>query len=85
MSRLRRIISVNQFHHPPNPVVHTSCGYVPRIMTSSSSLNVIGIEDGMFMGEAPGFGGCIKQVAADFWVSGIHSLCCIVNLTAVFM
>ncbi|CAM9172048.1 unnamed protein product [Ectocarpus fasciculatus] len=42
-------------------------------MTSSSSLNVIGIEDGMFMGEAPGFGGCIKQVAADFSVNEIDS------------
>ncbi|CBN73915.1 conserved unknown protein [Ectocarpus siliculosus] len=42
-------------------------------MTSSSSLNVIGIEDDMFMGEAPGFGGCIKQVAADFLVNEIDS------------
>ncbi|CAM9503668.1 unnamed protein product [Ectocarpus sp. 4 AP-2014] len=42
-------------------------------MTSSFSLNVIGIEDGMFMGETPGFGGCIKQVAADFVVNEIDS------------
>ncbi|CAM9613535.1 unnamed protein product, partial [Ectocarpus sp. 12 AP-2014] len=54
-------------------LVHTLCGYVPRIMTSSFSLNVIGIEDGMFMGETPGFGGCIKQVAADFLVNEIDS------------
>ncbi|CAB1097592.1 unnamed protein product [Ectocarpus sp. CCAP 1310/34] len=42
-------------------------------MTSSFSLNVIGIEDGMFMGKNPGFGGCIKQVAADFLVNEIDS------------